>query len=210
MEEPGGNSAAFEDPCQEKRPASDNRKRRYCKHCGGLIDGKMKQCVSCGKQYFRFSKTVVLVMTLIVMLLTLVGLNIYQYTRIAALDREVYHLEDKATYYDEICDFFRSGNIGYASNNFKASDSVVVIDKYDKSKKITLTAAWRDGGRTVSASNSNLAPARIRFDRKSWSRTTTMTITPYIEGISVITFSNSVNSDTFKILIIVTEILIKN
>jgi hypothetical protein len=127
-----------------------------------------------------------------------------QKSTISSQRSEISELEDKADYYDDICAFLHSGNIGYAADNFKASDSVVLVEKSDTSKKITLTAYWSSGG-SVSTSNSSFLTAGIVFDNDSWSRTTTMTIKPYSEGLSIITFSNDVDSKTFKIMIIVTD-----
>lgn len=33
-----------------------DKKKRFCKMCGGLIDRESKKCTSCGKQYFKLPK----------------------------------------------------------------------------------------------------------------------------------------------------------
>ena len=40
---------------EQSRKESGNKKirRRYCKHCGSLINNTTKQCTGCGKQYFK-------------------------------------------------------------------------------------------------------------------------------------------------------------
>lgn len=50
-----------------------NGKKRFCKYCGGEIDPSAKKCLSCGKQFFHFSKTKVLVS--IIALLIVVGVG---------------------------------------------------------------------------------------------------------------------------------------
>jgi hypothetical protein len=44
----------------------------------------------------------------------------------------------------------------------------------------------------------------VSFDSNSWHTSTKMTVSPRLEGINVVTFTNDVNSSAFKILIIVT------
>lgn len=59
-----------------------NTKQRFCKHCGSIIDADTKKCTSCGKQYFHLPKphkhTVIIIIAAI-LIVSLAGLNIYQY-----------------------------------------------------------------------------------------------------------------------------------
>lgn len=126
-----------------------------------------------------------------------------QKSTISTQKSKITELEVKADYYDDIHDFLSNGNIGYAADNFKSSDSIVLVGKTEKNRKITLTAYWNSGG-TVATSNSSFLTAGISFDNDNWSRTTTMTINPRSEGVSIITFTNDVDAKTFKIMIIVT------
>lgn len=207
----------------------DNHKKKFCKFCGGLIDTDTKKCSSCGKQFFRYPKRIVGIIALLIVFVALTGLNIYQYvsndatisdleqqieardstistqgSTIATQKSKIAGLEDKAEYYDEICSFLSRGNIGYAADNFKSSDSIILVRKGETNRKFTLTAYWSNGG-TVSTSYSSFLVAGVSFDNDNWSRSTTMTINPRAEGINVITFTNDVDSKTFKIMIIVTE-----
>ena len=166
---------------------------------------------------------------MLIVFVALTGLNIYQYvsndatisdleqqieardstistqgSTIATQKSKIAGLEDKAEYYDEICSFLSRGNIGYAADNFKSSDSIILVRKGETNRKFTLTAYWSNGG-TVSTSYSSFLVAGVSFDNDNWSRSTTMTINPRAEGINVITFTNDVDSKTFKIMIIVTE-----
>lgn len=206
----------------------DNRKKKFCKYCGGLIDFKTKECTSCGKRYFRLSKNTVAMALLIIVLLSLVGLNAFQYIRntaaisdleqqiktksttisslrttVAAQKREITKLKEKADDYDDMCTLMGTGNIGYAAYNFNASDSIIVLNKTDKSRTFTLTAYWSSGG-YVSLAYSSYA-ATVSFDSDSWNYYTTMTVEPRYVGATVVTFSNSVDSNSFRILIIVTD-----
>jgi len=224
-----------------KETPADNRKKKFCKLCGGLIDAETKRCSSCGKQFFRFPKRVFSIIALIIVLAALAGLNVYQYvsndatlsdmkqqleensititgleqqiktqnstistqkSTIATQINKIAELGEKADYFDEICSFLSSGNIGYAADNFKSSDSIILVRKGETNHKFTLTAYWSNGG-TVSTSYSNFLVAGVSYDNDNWSRSTTMTIDPISEGINIVTFTNDVDSKTFKIMILV-------
>lgn len=109
-------------------------------------------------------------------------------------------LQTKADYFDSISSALKSGNIGYAASNFNCSQSIILVKK-GETKKITLTANWSNGG-TVTISYSSYA-AYVDFDQNNWTYSTTLSIEGNSSGISVVTFSNNVDSKTFKIIIIV-------
>jgi Ni/Co efflux regulator RcnB len=111
-------------------------------------------------------------------------------------------LKTKSGYFDRICAEINSGNLGYASDSFKSSESIIVVKRSNKTKKIKLTASWKKGG-TVSTSYSGTS-ATVSFDKHSWSKTVTLTIKPRTQGITTVTFSSDADSKKFKILIIVT------
>lgn len=218
-------------PIAEKtKVPNSNEKHNFCKKCGSAIDPNTKKCSGCGKQYFNGKKTVPIVL-LSVLLIGSIGLNVMQYlqgqeasetvaaqtTQIEELEKEVStqkstissqksqiaNLEEKGGYFDTICKELSTGNIGYAASNFKASESVIVVDKNETNRKFTLTANWTNGG-TVSTDYSGYS-AWVNFDNDSWTTSTKITIEPWQEGVTAVTFSNDVDSKTFKVLIIVTE-----
>lgn len=111
--------------------------------------------------------------------------------------------KERAEYFDFLCQELSTGNIRYASDNFRASEGVIVVSLHDNNRKFTLTAHWSGGG-TVSTSYSGLG-ATVSFDNDSWSSSTQMTVKPWRAGVTAVTFSNDVNSQTFKVIIIVTD-----
>lgn len=123
-------------------------------------------------------------------------------TSLAAKERTIDSLKVKAGYYNDICKELKYGNLGYASSNFKSSESIIVVGKNERDRKFTLTANWSKGG-NVSVSYSGKS-ATVSFDKNSWTTSTKMTVNPLKDGLTVVTFSNDVNSKTFKLLIIVT------
>lgn len=110
----------------------------------------------------------------------------------------------KAGYFNTICKELSSEKIGYAANNFKASESVIVVDKNERNREFTLTANWT-AGRTVYVSYSRPNIAMVTFDNNSWTASTEMTVYPQQVGVTAVNFINSSDLETFKILIIVTE-----
>ena len=119
---------------------------------------------------------------------------------IRSQEKTISSLETKAADYSAICDALKSGNIGYAADNFNCSQSIILVKK-GETKKITLTANWTNGG-TVSYSYSSFA-AEVEFDQDSWTTSTKLSIAGIYSGINVVTFENDVNTQTFKIIIIV-------
>ena len=126
-----------------------------------------------------------------------------QKTTINTQKTKITKLEAIEDYYDAICQHMKNGNIGAASSAFKVDDSVIVVRKKETGRKITLTTTY-DGGGTVNVDYSSYA-ATLEFDEDSWYSTTTLTVDPSYEGVTVATFSNTENSQTFKVLIIVTD-----
>jgi RNA polymerase subunit RPABC4/transcription elongation factor Spt4 len=207
-------------------PEQKSLKEQHCKKCGGLIDNETKRCISCGKQYFKFRPLVLAIILLAVFFVASAGLNVYQYyiaqensskisslestvssqkSKISSLNSQVDKNKDKAESYDDLISALSTGNLGYAANNFQSSESVIVVSKNQKNRKFTLTANWSNGG-TVSTSYSPSLPcAYVSFDNNEWNTSTTMTIEPYRTGITTVTFSNDVDSKTFKVIIIVTD-----
>lgn len=126
-----------------------------------------------------------------------------QKSTISSQKKTISSLRYKAEYFDIICKEVSSGNIGYATNNFKASESIIVVGKNEKNRKFTLTASWSGGG-TVSVDYSSYS-ATVSFDSDSWLTSTKMTVVPWSGGVSAVTFSNDVDLKSFKVLIIVTD-----
>lgn len=191
---------------------------KFCKLCGGQIDDHTKKCSGCGKQYFKgikFNKFLMTIIVLSAIILTSVIINIVQFVKIENLTDKVESqtstissqksridiLDKKSSYYDTICRELSYGNLGYASNNFRVSESVILVDKNEKDRKFTLTTSWSGSGK-VSVSYSGYS-AKVSFDNESWNNSTKMTVEPKMEGITVVKFSNDVNSQTFKMIIIV-------
>lgn len=111
----------------------------------------------------------------------------------------------KASYFDSLCRALSGGNLGYASSNFRASKSVFFLYAGSDPEEFTLTTTY-PGSSTVSFDASSSSVALVAFNEDTWYNSTTLTIYPGSAGVSTITFSNSVNSQTFKIVVVVTEL----
>ena len=122
---------------------------------------------------------------------------------ISSQTKTISNLKPKADTYDNICAALKSGNIGAASNQFKVSESIIVVRKNENNRKFTLTTNWSGDG-TVSVSYSSNA-ARVEFDKDTWYSSTTMTVKPRSVGATVVTFSTTAKPEPFKMLIIVVD-----
>ena len=112
-------------------------------------------------------------------------------------------LEPFAQNYETILNELSGYNIGFAANHFSANRGAIVLSMSGKPKQFYLTANWPEGG-SVFMDLSSYA-ADVSFDNDSWDTGTTMTVTPYEPGVCVATFSNNIDDNVFKVLIIVTE-----
>lgn len=124
--------------------------------------------------------------------------------RIHELTTEKYQYIRELTDLQNAFDLIRDSRVGYASENFHLNTGVVVLSSNDAPHRITLTAHWDKGG-TVRYSNTNMPVAYVSIDNDEWYTSTPVTISPLSKGVNIVTFSNSADSDTFKLLIIVTD-----
>ena len=114
----------------------------------------------------------------------------------------------KAAYYDNIISALDTDNLGYASSNFRASESIIVVGENEKNRKFTLTANWPNGG-SVDYDYHPIAQygsgATIDLDSEEWDTSTKVSVIPHTAGVTTVTFSNDVDNQTFDVVIIVTE-----
>ena len=112
-------------------------------------------------------------------------------------------LKAKADRYDALIDFYSTERPNVGSNKFFADVPVVVMRVNDAPAAFHITA---DYGQQVSVnivSYKNVAKAS--WTEGQWNKTTEVMVTPVAPGATVVTFNNDLNSDTFRVLIIVTE-----
>lgn len=122
---------------------------------------------------------------------------------LTALRKEVSSLEKQADNYNTIINTIKYRNLGYAADNFQSSEACIVVGLNEKNRQFTLTANWPNGGTVTTKYDKDFPSAYVHFDQDTWSKTTTLTIEPKRTGLTVVTFSNNVNSQTFNVIIIV-------
>ena len=217
------------DPAQKSEAAVDDRKKKPCRYCGGPVDLKTKRCTFCGKRLSRFPERAVGIASLAMVFAALVGLNIYQClsnaSAIADLERHIKtqnvtianqkssiftqdnlitSLEDKASYYNQILIALSNGKLGAASSNFKVDESVIVISK-GKTRQVTLTASYYSSRTYFIDYERSTTNASITFGDQWYYNNIAVYVKANNEGVTVITFNNDLNSETFKMIIIVTD-----
>ena len=68
-------------------------KKKYCSRCGAQIDAESKQCIGCGRKYFKgikVNKFVATITILSVMIAALIGINIFQYLNNSGIHEELH------------------------------------------------------------------------------------------------------------------------
>lgn len=169
-----------------------------------------------------------IVVSLAIITVFLVGLNVFQYVSNRDNAKEISTLKDelneqtvfasslsarldlyadKANDYNEIISALKAGYLGYASDNFNASESVILVGKNERNRKFTLTAYWPRGGNVTTqySLTGGGTSATVSFDNNEWNTTTRMTVNPQSVGVTKVKFSNDVDGEFFYVVIIVTE-----
>ena len=112
-------------------------------------------------------------------------------------------LKGKSAYFDEICRLLALDNVGYASEYFNASESVILVDKDETGRQFMLTAYWEGGG-DVSVSFYGDS-ATVSFGQDTWYTSTPIIVEPSKEGITFVTFINDQTAEMLHVLIVVTD-----
>ncbi len=105
--------------------------------------------------------------------------------------------------YDKILATVMRKNIGYASDNLNCNTGVVYLNVLDVTEKVRLTAYWPNGG-TVKTNVIGELIVDVDIDKDSWTTSTPVTIKRQSAGVAIIEFSNSVDDDTFCLIVIST------
>ena len=128
-------------------------------------------------------------------------------TQLAQKSAKVDQLQEATSMYHTLKDALTSGTYGYASNNFRVDEGIVVLDKNDPCKFITLTANF---GADVTISTDRAGSgADISFTEDKWyGSTTSLRVERKTNEscartlVTKVTFSNSVNKQTFCVLVV--------
>ena len=121
----------------------------------------------------------------------------------ALLEEQLTAAAPKAEAYDLLCAELPAGSFGTGSENFKVDQGIVVVALDETEKTITLTANWEEES-IIDVAYSSQA-AGLMFPAEEWVTTATLTVVPQEVGLTVATFTNDKNEETFKVLLLVTE-----
>ena len=114
---------------------------------------------------------------------------------------ELKEAQKDAYNFDLIRSFLTKSDAGYASDQFYASKSVLILSMTGGAQTFSLTSLFSGGKYFYSVSGNCVS---VSFPEDLWYDTTTVRVAPRTTGTSYITFSNSLNSQTFRVLVIVT------
>ena len=114
---------------------------------------------------------------------------------------ELKEAQEDSCNFDLIRSFLKKSDAGYASDQFYASTSVLILSMTGGDQTFSLTTGFSGGTYTYSLSGSS---ARVSFTEDSWTgNSTTIRVSPKSSGATYVTFSNNLNSQTFRVLVIV-------
>lgn len=116
---------------------------------------------------------------------------------------ELERAQTDAHYLDLIRSFLTKSDAGYASDQFCASKSVLILSTTGGEQSFSLTTAFP--GHVEYSHSTTGNSAYVYFAENSWTGTsTTIRVAPKSSGATYVTFSNNFNSQTFRVLVIVT------
>lgn len=128
-------------------------------------------------------------------------INLYK-TQVANLEKRISELSVTDGYYQQIIETCGKGNVGWASPDFRLSEGVICLQR-GASDTVTL---YTNISGTVYHQNSNSSVGSIAFQQHSWKDSVILNVTAgNTSGTSVITFTNSKNTDELRLIIIVTD-----
>ena len=112
-------------------------------------------------------------------------------------------IQPKADRYDSVTDFLGTGAPHIGSEEFFADVPALVLHAGDAPSYFTVTADFSQGATVSFSAASNVA--KFEWTESSWATSTQIKVTPVAAGTTIISFTNSLNSATFQVMVIVTD-----
>lgn len=124
---------------------------------------------------------------------------------ITEIEEMMEQLSPKAGAYDKLCELLKTDAIGSQSEVFFADQEYVFVSlTEDLGKTVTVTAKWDEASDITTEYSSDAATLEFP-EAESFETTVQLKVVPQNVGVTVVTFSNSTNEDTFTLAIVVTE-----
>ena len=114
------------------------------------------------------------------------------------LRASVLQYKPRAEYFDALVNYAKQYKVGYSSQNFYASDSVLLLDKDGAQASVTITGEY-----SATYYMEVLGASTSCEWGTAQGNTMTAYIKPVLSGVSAVLFTNSDNSQSFVILCIV-------
>ena len=123
-------------------------------------------------------------------------------SQLSAMTVERNALLEKQAYSEELLSVIASEeNWGYATENFHVDKGIMVIDRFGGMQELRIFSTYYT---TFSFENSNPSAAIAKWSDKEWTeKDTAIYIAPVSSGYTVLTFTNKLYNNSFKVLIIV-------
>lgn len=117
-------------------------KKKYCSRCGSLIDHQSKQCTGCGKKYFKgikFNKVSVAITVLSLVIVVLIGLNVFQYLYSSWMTEELYKKNISIENLEVENENLEKENEGLEQKNEDLKEEVSELKTKVQSQRVTLS-----------------------------------------------------------------------
>lgn len=124
------NNETSSEPTKKKK--RKKIKTKYCSRCGSVIDRQTKICTGCGKKFFKirvnkFSVAIIILSTVIV---ALASLNIFQYSEVQDLKKEMEILETQISSKEKSLEGFKKTNDDLRKKNQENSSELRFFRNY--------------------------------------------------------------------------------
>ncbi len=122
-------------------------------------------------------------------------------SKIKSLNNQISELQDKADSYQRIVSGLSSGSLGAYSSDFKASNSVIVVNS-GSTKTFTITTTLSYDA-AVHIENDYPSIATADFAADSWYDSVNIKVSAKKKGTTILNFVEENNNLSFKVLVIV-------
>ena len=92
-------------------------KVRYCGHCGSKIDNDTKRCMGCRKRYFRMTKSLMVIVALVLVIIVLFSVCVAQHARIRNTNKTIRNLKVEITEKQSTIAGLRKENVSLENAN---------------------------------------------------------------------------------------------
>ena len=206
--------------CGRTNPADSE----FCQYCGSKIENKFFKIIPEGNpqkaKILESDKTTNILENAVIIACIVVSIALCfclltmksQKEEITTLNSTVSQYEskyekakqesnDNYQKYHSIINFLRSPDAGYASSNYYASDSIVVLNKNGFAKDVYITCKYYNT--SIYFNNADTSVVLPTWSNSWNGNTISISFSPVLTGTSIVKFTNDYNNESFRVMVIV-------